>query len=350
VDFAGATRHTAERRWVDARLQESDDVNTAAQGAYGEGIARHLHLENAPVVVTSTRRHATLGITRLRCERPEPALSTSIPREDAFLVTTQLRHVSRIEVFLGMRSVHTGAYVAGRTNILHLESDPTAYLCTPYDGVQFYVPREALNEIADEQGAPHVDELQCPDAAELEDPVVPHLAACAMPALENPDQVSPLFIQHIALALGVHLMQRYGGVRVRESVNGTLAPWQLRRATELLRAHLDGDIPLTKLAAECNLSRSHFTRAFKRSTGMPPHRWLLARRVDKAKDLMRTTAQPLSEIALACGFSEQAHLTRVFSRFVGMTPSAWRRAQWRDAEPAHGRSRAQKGPPARGTE
>jgi AraC family transcriptional regulator len=303
------------------------------------------------VLVTSTRRHTQLGITRLRCERPGRVLSLPVPREDAYLVTVQLRHIPYVEMFAGMRHAYSGPYAGGFTTFLDLHRDPIAYLINGYDSLQFYLPRAALNELADEQGARPVSELSKPDHIEFDDPVIRHLALGALPALEHPERVTPLFIQHLALALGVHVLQNYGGVGAsREPVNGGLAPWQLARATELLREHLDGNLPLAQLAAECSLSRSHFTRAFKASTGLPPHQWLLARRVDRAKDLMRTTDMPLSEIALACGFSEQAHMTRVFSRSVGVTPSAWRRAQWRDPKSGYWRSRVQTGPPARGTE
>jgi AraC-like DNA-binding protein len=313
-------------------------------------MARALHLKSAPVLVTSTRRHAQLGITRLSCEQPGRVLSLPIPREDAYLVTVQLKHIPYVEMFWGTRQMYAGPYSVGATTFLDLQRDPIAYLINGYDSLQFYLPRAALNELADEHGARSVEELSRPDGIEIADPVVQHLAYGALPALEHPERANPLFIQHLALALGVHVLHNYSGARIREPVNGGLAPWQLARATELLREHLDGNLPLARLAAECNLSRSHFTRAFKASTGLPPHQWLLARRVERAKDLMRTSELPLSEIALACGFSEQAHLTRVFSRSVGLTPSAWRRAQWRETKTDYWRSSGQTGPPARGTE
>jgi AraC family transcriptional regulator len=74
------------------------------------------------------------------------------------------------------------------------------------------------------------------------------------------------------------------------------------------------------------LSVSHFSRAFRRTMGVAPHSWLLARRIEVAKERLRDCRLSLSDVALACGFADQSHLTRVFTRMVGVSPGAWRRA------------------------
>jgi transcriptional regulator GlxA family with amidase domain len=93
----------------------------------------------------------------------------------------------------------------------------------------------------------------------------------------------------------------------------------------LLEAHLDGELGLREIAAECGLSAGHFARAFRQSIGVAPHAWLLRRRVDVAKSLMRDRRRPLAEVALTAGFADQSHFTRIFSRIVGVSPGAWRR-------------------------
>ncbi len=89
-------------------------------------------------------------------------------------------------------------------------------------------------------------------------------------------------------------------------------------------AHLAADIGLDALAAIADLSPKHFARAFRQSTGMPPHRWLIQRRIDRAKALLRTTDTTLVEIALACGFADQSHFTASFRKLVGLTPGSLR--------------------------
>jgi AraC family transcriptional regulator len=93
----------------------------------------------------------------------------------------------------------------------------------------------------------------------------------------------------------------------------------------MLRAGLAHRVSLEKVAGACNLSVSQFGRTFKKATGMTPHRWLVQRRLERAKDLLLRSTMSLAEIALDCGFSEQSHFTRTFSHLVGTSPGRWRR-------------------------
>jgi len=94
-----------------------------------------------------------------------------------------------------------------------------------------------------------------------------------------------------------------------------------------MKTNLDGQVALSRVAEECGLSVRHFARAFRKSTGVPPYRWLLNQRVERAKELLCNPALPLTSIALACGFSDQSHFTRVFTATVRLSPGLWRRMQ-----------------------
>ena len=115
--------------------------------------------------------------------------------------------------------------------------------------------------------------------------------------------------------------------RLRETYCSRLAPWQLKRVTDFISANLAETLQLGDLAALSGLSTSHFGRAFKGSTGLPPHRWHLNLRIDRARAMLADADASLADVACATGFADQSHFTRVFSRTVGMSPGVWRRSQ-----------------------
>jgi AraC family transcriptional regulator len=104
-----------------------------------------------------------------------------------------------------------------------------------------------------------------------------------------------------------------------------LSPWQARKVADYIDAHLDQRIQVEDLTALARLSPRYFAAAFKRSFGLPPHAYLMRRRVERAQALMLATDMPLSAVSLACGLADQPHLTRLFGRIVGATPAQWRR-------------------------
>jgi AraC family transcriptional regulator len=104
-----------------------------------------------------------------------------------------------------------------------------------------------------------------------------------------------------------------------------LAAWQLQRARDYINVNLAHDPSIAEIAHECGLSSSYFARAFKRSTGVPPYKWLTKMRVERAKELLKDPRCELADIAQLCGFVDQSHFTRVFSRSEGYSPGRWRR-------------------------
>jgi len=124
-----------------------------------------------------------------------------------------------------------------------------------------------------------------------------------------------------------HVLRTYGGLPpLRATARGGLAPWQARRAAEMIRESLAGTLHLSDLARECGLSVSHFARGFRKSFGMSPYRWLVERRVDCAKAMLLAGTLPIAEIAGQCGFSDQSTFTRAFARVAGDSPARWKRA------------------------
>jgi AraC-like DNA-binding protein len=158
--------------------------------------------------------------------------------------------------------------------------------------------------------------------------------------LANLDEPQPMYLEGWALQVLAHI-RRAGRVAEPQGPRRAsgLAPWQLRRAKEMLMAGISEHLPLSAVAAACRLSVSHFARAFRVSTGVPPHQWLIAARVNTARDLLAQSETPLAEIANMCGFADQSHFSRLFAHVNGTSPGAWRRVHRAELSPAHAGAR-----------
>ncbi len=106
---------------------------------------------------------------------------------------------------------------------------------------------------------------------------------------------------------------------------GGLAPWQLRRVCDYLQEHLADDVSLTDLGALTGLTTAHLCRAFSQSTGLPPHRWRMARRIERAQELLRHTSMSVTDIAAAVGYDDPGHLSVAFRKALGISPTQYRR-------------------------
>jgi AraC-like DNA-binding protein len=141
-------------------------------------------------------------------------------------------------------------------------------------------------------------------------------------AVNDPDPSTQLYGDGLTAAIVARL---FADPLEPDADGRGLAPWQLRRVFEYLDAHLPERVDLAHLAALAGLSQSHFSRAFKASTGMAPYRWQLDARVGRAQALLIDTRTSLDQVAEATGFADAVHFGRTFRKFTGATPAAWRR-------------------------
>jgi len=196
----------------------------------------------------------------------------------------------------------------------------------PSGDLRFYLPRAALDEIADHVREQSVRALYIRHGRAHEDPVTQTLCCLLLLSLAKPKQLNPVFVDHLGRALRAHIAQAYGAIEcASQRGRGGLAPWQERRAKETLSRDLSGRVSCAQVARECGLSVSHFNRAFRQSLGIAPHQWLLGFRLAHAKDQLLNTRAALAEIATDCGFADQSHFTRVFTKHEGSSPAEWRR-------------------------
>jgi hypothetical protein len=254
-------------------------------GAYGEHLGSRFGLNNVPVLTVRTLRKSQVVVTDIVNDNSDLGKTLPIPPEEAFLVHLQMRACLAHDLFIDNKSVSPEPIPAGSTMLYDLSRDPIAELHCPSRCISFYLPRSALEEIADDVGSRRVRALEFRHGRVYDDPVMRSLTQALLPAFAKPNQFNTLFVDQVGLAFRAHIASVYGGMRSTcARARGGLAPWQERRAKDILSNNLDGELPLAQLARECSLSASHFTRAFRQSLGMAPHQWLLSLRIERAKE------------------------------------------------------------------
>jgi len=162
-------------------------------------------------------------------------------------------------------------------------------------------------------------------------PVLPRTAELAMEAGKLLEDVRTALGHDLGAAIRAtaRLAALLGGNRgvmpPAVPAHGGLAPWQQRKVRDHIARHLETPILVEDLAKLVSFSTGHFCRAFKQSFGDAPHAYIIQMRLERAQELMLSSREPLCQIALACGHSDQAHFTRRFRHQMGETPNAWRR-------------------------
>src|SRR5262249_9484785 len=158
------------------------------------------------------------------------------------------------------------------------------------------------------------------------DPLLEQLAIAITTSLRE-GAAEPLYIDSIAHLMAAHLAKKYSS---RSSSRRTLPTpiihtRKMRRVIDYIEANLGTNLSLEVMAAEVEISALYFARAFKAATGLSPHRYVIALRVERAQELLRNTDMPLDRVGSAVGFSSKSHLSRWFIQQVGIPPGAYRR-------------------------
>ncbi len=298
---------------------------TVQDGWFGQRLAATHNLDAAPTLVLKDCRKAAVAVTRMRSSTGLAEASKPLA-DKALTVHLQLQELKEHEVWIERERVYAKPYPKGAVTIIDLQKPSFAYVPSPFDALNFYVPMTALNEYGDSEGLPRIDAVDCSFGAS--DPVIQNLGGALLPFLDREELASRLLLDQFHQALCAHLIANCAGASPAvPQLRGGLAPWQRRRAEEMLRANLLGDISLAEVAQQCGLSAGHFSRAFRQSFGATPHRWLERHRLDAARDLLLHSSLALEEIAVACGFTDAPALVRTFRRVIGTTPGQWRRSR-----------------------
>lgn len=285
-----------------------------------------IQLDGKSSIPSQFRTPGTFTITRLQSPAGLPDRITKLSPVPALLVSISLKPLpsSSYQLWTADTLIPTSIVHPFRSNVVDFDSQPRCWAGCAFDYVHYSVPRQGLDEIAEDLGFGRVNDYRL---AVLEDDlVIAQITRSILPFLGRKDAPSVLALDQLSLILGAHLLQQYGVLqKAARYLRGGLAPWQKRRASELLHENMHSRIRLSDIARECGLSASHFARSFKISFGISTHQWLIQHRIDRAKELMAQTAMSLIEIAIQSGFNDQSAFTRTFHQVVGVSPGRWRR-------------------------
>ncbi len=159
----------------------------------------------------------------------------------------------------------------------------------------------------------------------ISDPLLEQLSLAVISALRDGDRSDTLYVQSLAQMIAAHLARMHSNFsKPARSPVPAIANWKMRRLKEFIESNLDQNLSLTALAREIGISSLYLPRAFKNAFGQSPHQYVLSRRIERAKELLRNAELSIADISAATGFSSQSHLSDWFSRSVGVTPSVYR--------------------------
>lgn len=171
------------------------------------------------------------------------------------------------------------------------------------------------------------DAIELTEHWNLDDPHIVAVVRAMALDLEAGAPAGRLYGQSLANALAVYLLNRYAVRREAiKAVRGGLSRARLARVLDYIETHLAEDLPLADLAAVAGMSEHYFLERFRRSTGAPPHRYVLQQRIERARRLLgdRKHRRSVIDAAAESGFSNASHFARVFRRFTGQSPSRFR--------------------------
>ncbi len=239
------------------------------------------------------------------------------------VIMTYPTGVQRLERRTGS-SVAIGTARSGVVTIIPAGSQARWDIPGIVDVIQLYLPHTTLVRVAREANAPAPGDLL--ERTGQPDPITSGLLMSAADVLDGNAALDALFRQQLTDILATRILAGHTGAPTTfVPIMGGLSPQALRRAIERLHSDSDADVSLAALASEAGLSRFHFCRAFKDSTGLSPHAWLRQHRLEQAMNMLRDTDASMVSIAAALGYASQTAFAAAFRKLTGETPSDWRR-------------------------
>ena len=280
-------------------------------------------------VTTITEMHVpfdeAVSVSRIRSGDVHRGHLIAFGNRDADSVRIPLRDAPQTTLVLNSGQVVLPPARAYQSMIRELRPGQAWWSDYDLDLLTFDIPGAAIDRRIRETGGKATIDLAHSADAYAQDEVFEGFARAVLPFVTDPANAPRLFIDHVLHSVCAHVVRKFGVECAPRNDAGGLAPWQERRAKEMILANLDAQVSLMALADECRLSVSHFTNAFRQATGETPHQWLMSQRIERAMGYLLSGKSSLASVASQCGFSDQSDFTNAFTKRVGASPGAWRR-------------------------
>jgi AraC family transcriptional regulator len=192
---------------------------------------------------------------------------------------------------------------------------------TTDETIMFQIDPLYFQEIAAENGCANSERLELKPVMFDRNPQFESIARNYHAEMQQQGLGGKLYSESLGNLFMLNLLRTYCQERPQpQQVNGGLGEKRLKLVLAYIDAHLAENIGLQDMATVAGLGQHHFSTMFRQSTGISPYRYVIERRIDRAKRQLRQKDAAIIDIALACGFADQSHLTKHFRKFVGMTP------------------------------
>ena len=213
----------------------------------------------------------------------------------------------------------------GHTSIVPLGEPYLTHFDEEVEYLTVYLEPSVLARVASD--SLNSERVRLIHACDASDPLVRQLALALVAEAESEGGADRLYVDSLTTALVAHLLKHYArkSSKLRLSFGG-LPGHKLLRAVEFIHENLESNLTLAETAASVGLSPFHFARAFKQTTGLTPHQYLIKCRVERAKRLLAQSELPIAEVGYRAGFKNQSHFTMLFRRRTAMTPGDYRKA------------------------
>jgi AraC family transcriptional regulator len=270
-----------------------------------------------------THSSASLGWRHIEAHRFEGlrCWNLSLPPVPRHFIAAHLRKPCHVETQWSGRT-HRARSQPGDTMLMAAGQDSRWNCSDSIDELHVFLDPAVLDEVAEELGGPGVELM---DGVAIVEPGIREICRQLLAEIENPGVGTGLFADTIARTLALQLIRRRSSARPAGAPSRMLmSARQLRAAVDYIESHLGEDLSLDNLAAASAMSPFRFARAFKKATGRAPRQYVINRRIQRARELLRSPRREIAEVAYRVGFATQSHFTAVFHRHCGITPRRFR--------------------------